>query len=101
MPLVSYPTALPVEAVTNMIRVVRASSYIEEKELFAASAWNTVGYLLSVTVGGLPQAGAPPAELVELKSAQAEPQAKPEALPVWVAVLIDLVLKLLRELLPD
>lgn len=99
MALTPYPK-LSIEAITNLIRITKAKTFVEEKVLFASSSWNLAGSVLSIVVGELPQADALPAELTELKTALTQMQAG-EAMPVWLPLLVDLLLKLLRELLPD
>jgi len=103
MPLASYPVLEDaIEGAKNCLQLVRAGEIIAQKELFALSAWTVQGYGQRILVGELPQAGAPVAELVELKAALMEPRtAEPEAMPFWLSALIDILVKVLRELLPD
>lgn len=68
-----YPTTLPMESVTNLIRIVRNGTIQSEIKEFAADIWNVQGYLQSI-IPGTPDAvinGQPPddagkAALVEL-----------------------------------
>lgn len=107
---VEYPVEMPVECIREILRIVRAGRWVEERAAFAKHGWSVQGYLQRLLLGEpQPVIGATPctdeSALLALESlerqsiAQAEGAAQ-QALPVPLAALIDwLVRKLLEALL--
>lgn len=101
-PLVRYPDSVGT-AVGELVRIVRAGSYVEEKELLALAAWNVQGFLQSTVLG-------PPkvklsselselrSELIALECRMDADTVQGKAVPPWIFTMLRYLLDLLEQI---
>lgn len=114
---VAYPLEFPLEEIQQCIRIVTSKVILQEKELFAAAAWNVQGFGQKMLVGPpdrLPQSDvpAPPtgissagrADLRRLHSALGTVDRAgdaPQSLPLWLEMLVKILMQAITDLIGE
>ena len=100
---VAYPAEFPLGEIQDCIRIVTGKTILDEKELFAAAAWNVQGFGQRMLIGP-PHAALPVqarANLTQLRSALMTVDVAgdaPQALPAWLMLVIQMLIKIISEL---
>lgn len=107
---VAYPLEFPLNEIQECIRIVTGKTILQEKELFAAAAWNVQGFAQKMLVGPpdrLPQAAVVLTDLEKLHLRTLQTGLNtvdragdaPHSLPLWLEMLVKILTQAVAELI--
>jgi len=108
---VAYPLEFPLDEIQDCIRIVTGKTILEEKQLFAAAAWNVQGFAQKMLLGspyplppGVQEPGVSPSNHDDLQKLRlalmtVDPAGDAsQSLPAWLMLLVEILIKILSEL---